>query len=88
MAIRIPFDAANNPESPTVVLAKRNGEKIGQIDAHNISVSDSFNDAAELSFQVYKELNGEKSALWDEVTNFKLVYCLEWNHRILPPKQV
>lgn len=79
MAIRIPFDAANNPESPTVVLAKRNGEKIGQIDAHNISVSDSFNDAAELSFQVYKELNGEKSALWDEVTNFKLVYCLEWN---------
>lgn len=79
MAIRIPFDAADNPESPTVVLAKRNGEKLGQIDAKSISISDSFNDAAELSFKVYKEINGVKCALWDEITNFKLVYCLEWN---------
>lgn len=79
MAIRIPFDAADNPESPTVVLAKRNGEKLGQIDAKSISISDSFNDAAELSFNVYKEINGVKCALWDEITNFKLGYCLEWN---------
>ena len=79
MAIRIMFDAANNPEAPTVVLAKRDGGKLGQIDARSISVSDSFNDAPEMSFTVYKELNGKKCELWDEITNFKLIYCVEWN---------
>ena len=79
MAIRIMFDAANNPEAPTVVLAQRNGDKLGQIDARSISISDSFNDASEMSFKVYKELNGEECTLWDEITNFKLIYCVEWN---------
>ena len=79
MAIRIMFDAANNPEAPTVVLAQRNGDKLGQIDARSISISDSFNDASEMSFKVYKELNGKECTLWDEITNFKLIYCVEWN---------
>lgn len=79
MAIRITFDAANNPEAPTIVLAQRSGDKLGQINAHDIAITDNFNDASEMSFKVYKELNGEKCALWDEITNFKLVYCVEWN---------
>ena len=79
MAIRIMFDAANKPEEPTIVLARRNGDKIGAINAKEISLSDSLNDAPELSFKVYKELDGEKCALWDEITNFKLIYCVEWN---------
>lgn len=79
MAIKIMFDAANNPESPTVVLAKRNGDKLGMLNAKEISISDSFNDAPELSFKVYKELDGEQCPLWDEITNFKLIYCVEWN---------
>jgi len=79
MAIRIMFDAANNPEAPTVVLAQRNGDKLGQIDAQSISISDSFNDASEMSFKVYKELDGKECTLWDEITNFKLIYCVEWN---------
>ena len=52
MAIKIRFDAAGNPEAPTVVLARRNGEKLGQIDARDISISDSLNDASEMSFKV------------------------------------
>ena len=79
MAIRIRFDAAGNPEEPTVILAKRNGEKLGQIDARSIDISDSLNDASEMSFKVYKYLDGERCALWDEITNFKLIYCVEWN---------
>lgn len=79
MAIKIMFDAANNPESPTVVLTKRNGDKLGMLDVREISISDSFNNAAELSFKVYKELDGELCYLWDEITNFKLIYCVEWN---------
>ena len=79
MAIKIRFDAAGNPETPTVVLARRNGEKLGQIDAKNISISDSLNDASEMSFKVYKYLDGKECVLWDEIVNFKLVYCVEWN---------
>ena len=79
MAIRIRFDAAGNPEEPTVILAKRNGEKLGQIDTRSIDISDSLNDASEMSFKVYKYLDGERCALWDEITNFKLIYCVEWN---------
>lgn len=79
MAIKIRFDAAGNPEAPTVVLARRNGEKLGQIDAKSISISDSLNDALEMSFKVYKYLDGKECVLWDEIVNFKLVYCVEWN---------
>ena len=79
MAIKIRFDAAGNPETPTVVLARRNGEKLGQIDAKNISISDSLNDASEMSFKVYKYLDSKECVLWDEIVNFKLVYCVEWN---------
>ena len=79
MAIKIRFDAAGNPEAPTVVLARRNGEKLGQIDAKNINISDSLNDASEMSFKVYKYLDGKECVLWDEIVNFKLVYCVEWN---------
>ena len=79
MAIKIRFDAAGNPEAPTVVLARRNGEKLGQIDARDISISDSLNDASEMSFKVYKYLDGKECVLWDEIVNFKLVYCVEWN---------
>ena len=79
MAIKIMFDAAGNPEEPTVILAKRNGEKLGQIDARSIDISDSLNDASEMSFKVYKYLDGKECAIWDEITNFKLIYCIEWN---------
>lgn len=79
MAIKIRFDAAGNPEAPTVVLARRNGEKLGQIDVKSISISDSLNDASEMSFKVYKYLDGKECVLWDEIVNFKLVYCVEWN---------
>lgn len=79
MAIKIRFDVAGNPEAPTVVLARRNGEKLGQIDARDIGISDSLNDASEMSFKVYKYLDGKECVLWDEIVNFKLVYCVEWN---------
>lgn len=79
MAIKIKFDTANNPEQPTIVLAKKNGDKLGVLNAKEIEVSDSLNDASEISFKIYKYLDGKKCDLWDEITNFKLAYCVEWN---------
>lgn len=79
MAIKINFDTANNPEEPTIVLAKRDGDKIGVLEAKEIEITDSLNDASEISFKVYKELDGSVCPIWDDITNFKLVYCVEWN---------
>ena len=79
MSIKINFDAAGNPEEPTIVLAKRNGDRIGKINAKDIELTDNLNDAAEMSFTVYKYVDGVKDQLWDKITNFKLVYCVEWN---------
>lgn len=79
MAIKIKFDASNNPESPTLILAKKSGDKLGVIPAREIDVSDSLNDTSEISFKVYKTEDGIEYDLWDELTDFKLVYCVEWN---------
>ena len=79
MTIKINFDAAHNPEVPTLVLAKKNGEMLGKIDAKSIEVSGSLNDANEITFNVYKNIDGKEDFLWDEILNFRLVYCVEWN---------
>ena len=79
MAIKINFDAANNPEAPTIILAKKNGDKIGLVNAKSIEVSDNLNDASEISFTVNKYVDGNKDIIWDYITNFKAVYCVEWN---------
>ena len=60
MAIKIKFDSAGQPEKPTFVLAKKSGEYIGVIKAHQIVTKNSLTDGSEITFKVYKEENGEK----------------------------
>lgn len=81
MAINIKFDSVGNPEPPTIVLAKRNGDKLGQlkVDPNTIELNDKFNDASEISFTLYKYIDGKLTNLWDDVVDFKLIYCKEWN---------
>ena len=79
MAIRINFDAANNPEIPTIVLAKKNGDKIGQLNAKSISISDAMNDASEITFNIHKFIDGVKCKYWEQIVDFKLIYCVEWD---------
>lgn len=79
MAIKINFDAAKCPEEPTIVLAKRNGDKLGLLEAKDIQLSTSLNDAAELSFNIYRELNGITCPIWDDITNFKLAWVQTWD---------
>lgn len=81
MAIDIKFDLAGNPEPPTIILANRNGNKLGQLDANadSIELSDKFNDASEFSFTLNKYIDNELANLWDKVVDFKLIYCKEWN---------
>ena len=79
MAIKINFDTAHNPEMPTIVLAKKNGDKIGQINAKAIEVSDSMNDGSDIIFNVHKYIDGEKCYLWEQIVDFKLIHCVEWD---------
>ena len=77
--IKINFDTARNPETPTFVLGRKNGDKIGLINAKNVNVSEDMTKASEISFDVYKKIDAEIDEIWDEIRNFKLVYCVEWN---------
>ena len=81
MAINIKFDLAGNPEPPSIILANRNGNKLGQLDvnANSIDLGDKFNDASEFTFTLNKYINGKITNLWDKVIDFKLVYCKEWD---------
>lgn len=81
MAINIKFDLLNNPEPPTLILANRNGNKLGQLEVNPESVEliDKFNEASEISFTVNKYLDDKITNLWDKLVDFKLVYCKEWD---------
>lgn len=79
MAVRIKFDNTHNVIPPTLVLATRNGRKLGAIPAVNVSVSDSFNSKFDLEFEVNKITDGVEYYLWDKVTDFRLVWCREWD---------
>lgn len=79
MSIKINFDSAHNPEKPTLVLATRNGTKLGQISAEDIIFNDALNSASEISFKVHKYVNGEKYELWDNIVNFKLLWIKEYD---------
>lgn len=79
MAVKIHFDPAGIPELPALLLANRNGEILGQIPAKNIVLKDSLNNAAEISFCVYKYTDGKQEPIWDKIVNSRLVWCKEWD---------
>lgn len=79
MAIKLKFDSQHNLIAPTFVLAHRNGKKIGAIKARNLKFSDNSNSATELSFVVDKFNNNVRYKYWDEVKDFRLVWCKEWD---------
>lgn len=81
MAVNIKFDLAGNPEPPTLILAYKNGRKLGQlnVDVESIELCDKLNDASEISFTINKYIDNKLTPLWSKVTNFKLIYCKEWD---------
>ena len=79
MAVKLKFDSTNNVECPTFALANRKGVKIGSIPAYNITFRDGLNTPSEISFRVNKTDNGVAYPFWDELKDFKLIYCREWN---------
>lgn len=79
MAIKLEFDSAKNVKSPTIVLSKRSGKKIGVIPSTEIHFTDNLNSYNSLSFNVSKMYGNVPTNLWDEIIDFKLVWCKEWD---------
>lgn len=79
MSIKIRFDTANRPELPTIILARKNGDKIGKIDSRAIEVAGDIKEASEITFNINKFINNKKTPWWDDITDFKLVHCIEWD---------
>ena len=79
MAIKINFDLGGNPETPTLILATRDGNKLGQIEAKEIELSEKLIGASEITFIVNKYVDGRLTNLWDKIVDFKLVHCQEWD---------
>lgn len=77
MSMKIKFDTANNPEKPTLVLAHRNGRKLGEIIGDNIIVKGSMINPSEISFTIQKFINGKENFLWDKIVDFKLIWYKE-----------
>lgn len=80
MAINIKFDTAGNPEPPSIILATKNGNKLGllNVNADSIELNDKLK-ISEISFTLNKYVDGELNNLWDKVVDFKLVWCKEWD---------
>lgn len=75
----IKLDSSNRPETPTLILSKKNGEHIGILsNAIQIRYKANLNSYDEISFTVYKELNGKKNLHWDDIVDFRIIYVPEW----------
>lgn len=61
------------------MLATRSGRKLGGIQASNIHFRANLNAYDDLSFRVYRYDNGVECKLWNQIKDFKLVWCREWD---------
>lgn len=79
--IKILFDPDHRPVEPTLILANKNGKRLGQLrNVTDLFVSDHLNDTTELTFKISKTDNTETPVfLWDKLVDFKLIYCPEWD---------
>ena len=60
MAINIKFDTAGNPEPPSIILATKNGNKLGllNVNADSIELNDKLK-VSEISFTLNKYVDGK-----------------------------
>ena len=75
------LNISQNMQDLTFVLTNKNYDRIGalsNIDQNTIVYKKTMH-GLEISFEVYKELNGITESLWTELTDFKLIWLKETN---------
>ena len=72
---KIQTDVDGSIVQPTIVLGTRSEKKYGVINnIQALKISHPMNSASEISFDVYKYINGVKNPNWDMIKNFKFIY--------------
>lgn len=69
------IDANGEIVKPLVVLSTRSGHKIGVIEnVESLVCNHPMNDAAEISFDIHKEVNGVINPYWNQIKDFKFIF--------------
>lgn len=66
-----------SPSTPIIMLSTKNHEVLGFInnfDKQSVNINFNMNSANEISFDIYREVDGVKEPLWDSIIDFKYIY--------------
>lgn len=76
------FNENYGVDTPTLLLQNRNFETIGSINnVFGFTYKENYNSANELSFSIYKKIDGYENYLWDSIIDFKIIYIPEFKER-------
>ena len=75
--MKLSFDSLHNPKNFTLVLARKDGTKLGTLPAHHLKVKGEFNSSWSVEFSVYKINKGHTLRLWNEIQDFRLMWIKE-----------
>lgn len=74
------MDTSGNVEDISFVLAKKNGDKLGNItNVDNIVTKHSMKEASEFIFAAHKKIGDSIIKCWNDIKDFKLVWIPEWD---------
>lgn len=77
---KLRMDTSGNVEDISFVLAKKNGDKLGNIvNVDNIVAKHSMKEASDITFVAYKKMNDNIIKCWNDIKDFKLVWVPEWD---------
>jgi len=74
------FDKNNNVEDFTFILSTKSYKHIGKLNnikRDTIHFKNNLNSAKEISFEIYKEIDGQVERHWDKIVDLKSVYVKE-----------
>lgn len=77
---KLRMDTSGNVEDISFVLAKKNGDKLGNVvNVDNIVAKHSMKEASDITFVAYKKMNDNIIKCWNDIKDFKLVWIPEWD---------
>lgn len=77
---KLRMDTSGNVEDISFVLAKKNGDKLGNItNVDNIVTKHSMTEASEFIFAAHKKIGDSIIKCWNAIKDFKLVWIPEWD---------
>lgn len=77
---KLRMDTSGNVEDISFVLAKKNGDKLGNIvNVDNIVAKHSMKEASDITFTAHKKIGDNIIKCWNAIKDFKLVWIPEWD---------